>query len=163
MYKRQADIFVDWHEVWSAKYWREYAGPVAGAIGSRVEKLCLCLCPNAMVFWDANAHRLRDAGYRRNITVLSGLLPARLPESEPNLEVAGPPTIVFAGRHIRDKAPHVLPEMLEHVRRSIPTARLVVAGDGPEREGLAREVSRRALDDAVSIVGFLPELSLIHI
>ena len=30
---RRFRLVVDWHEVWSRDYWREYLGPVGGRIG----------------------------------------------------------------------------------------------------------------------------------
>src|ERR1700683_491078 len=33
-------LVVDWHEVWSAAYWREYLGPLGGRVGETVQRLC---------------------------------------------------------------------------------------------------------------------------
>jgi glycosyltransferase involved in cell wall biosynthesis len=158
LWRTDVDVYVDWHEVWTPSYWRHYAGPIAGSVGAVVEKVCVRLCPNAMVFWDANAKRLRNAGYTRDITVLAGLLPERSAGAGAVVEdVPSPPVIAFAGRFIRDKAPHVLPEMLAAVRRHIPDAVLIAAGDGPEHAKVQRELSRRGLDAAATLIGFVPE------
>jgi glycosyltransferase involved in cell wall biosynthesis len=157
MLRTHAQIYVDWHEVWTPDYWRRYAGPLTGPVGAAVEQLCVRMCPNAMVFWDANAARLRAAGYQREITVLAGLLPERDSLPAATFEEPTPPVIAFAGRFIRDKSPHVLPELLEAVRRHVPDAVLVATGDGPERVKVQRDISRRGLDTSATLAGFVPE------
>src|ERR1051325_1122175 len=34
-------LVVDWHELWSPAYWREYLGPLGGRVGCAVQGLCL--------------------------------------------------------------------------------------------------------------------------
>ena len=34
---RRFRLVVDWHEVWSRDYWREYLGPVGGRVGQAVQ------------------------------------------------------------------------------------------------------------------------------
>src|SRR4051812_2745964 len=40
-------VIVDWFELWSASYWRDYLGGVGGRIGSAVQTLCLRVRQNA--------------------------------------------------------------------------------------------------------------------
>jgi glycosyltransferase involved in cell wall biosynthesis len=51
------------------------------------------------------------------------------------------PTALYAGRLARDKGAHVLLQSWGEVARRIPTARLLLAGDGPERTQLERTAS----------------------
>src|SRR5205085_1354281 len=43
-------LVVDWHEVWSRSYWRDYLGGVAGEIGYLVQLLCARLPQRAFCF-----------------------------------------------------------------------------------------------------------------
>src|SRR3954454_11282208 len=43
-------IVVDWFELWSAVYWREYLGPVGGRIGRAVQDACLRVRQKAFCF-----------------------------------------------------------------------------------------------------------------
>ena len=38
---RRFRLVVDWHELWTDGYWREYLGPVRGRAGAFVQRLCL--------------------------------------------------------------------------------------------------------------------------
>jgi colanic acid/amylovoran biosynthesis glycosyltransferase len=53
--------------------------------------------------------------------------------------------VLFVGRLVEKKGVIHLIRALEEVRRAIPEARLIVAGDGPLREGLAREAAARGV------------------
>lgn len=69
----------------------------------------------------------------------------------------GPPdpsarTVVFLGRLERRKGAHVLLEAAPRLLSAVPDARIVVAGDGPERAALVRAVPERARD-AVEFAG----------
>src|SRR5205807_2622809 len=57
-------LTVDWYEVWSRSYWRDYLGPVGGAIGYLVQLLCARLPQRAFCFSRLHAARLREQGRR---------------------------------------------------------------------------------------------------
>src|SRR4051794_34649708 len=38
---RRFDLVVDWVEIWSRAYWREYLGGVGGRVGEAVQALCI--------------------------------------------------------------------------------------------------------------------------
>src|SRR3989442_9258615 len=65
-------LVVDWHEVWSRGYWREYLGRTGGAIGYMVQLLCARLRQRAFCFSRLHATRLRSEGLRGEVTVLEG-------------------------------------------------------------------------------------------
>ncbi len=43
-------LVVDWHEVWSRSYWREYLGRFGGAVGYAVQLACARLPQQAFCF-----------------------------------------------------------------------------------------------------------------
>ena len=63
------------------------------------------------------------------------------------------PYIFSAGRLVRQKGIDVLVRAYAHARESLAGRRLIVAGDGPEREALIRLSDDLGLDDSVSFVG----------
>ncbi|MFI5003703.1 MAG: glycosyltransferase, partial [Solirubrobacterales bacterium] len=62
-------LVVDWHEVWSRAYWREYLGGLGGEIGYAVQLLCARLPQRAFCFSQLHAGRLRGEGLRGEVTV----------------------------------------------------------------------------------------------
>ena len=64
--------------------------------------------------------------------------------------------ILFVGRLEEEKGIHYLLEAFARVRRELPHLRLLLAGDGPLRDVIARFRARHALADAVVLLGMLP-------
>ncbi len=66
-------LAVDWFEVWSDAYWREYLGGAGGRIGAGVQRLCARVRQHAFCYSRLHAARLRAQGLRGEVTVLRGL------------------------------------------------------------------------------------------
>ncbi|HWF73044.1 MAG TPA: glycosyltransferase family 4 protein [Solirubrobacteraceae bacterium] len=145
-------LVVDWHEVWTLAYWREYLGPVAGAIGWIVQRACARVPQRAFCFSRLHAARLRDEGIRGEITALPGEYDG--PLDAPRVRAADP-LVVFAGRHIPEKrVPSILPA-LKRARADMPELRATILGDGPSRAEVLRLVAELGLADAVEVPGFV--------
>jgi glycosyltransferase involved in cell wall biosynthesis len=144
-------LVVDWHEVWSREYWREYLGR-AGAIGLGVQRLCARVPQRAFCFSRLHAERLEAAGLQGTPTVLPGEYdgPLDRPDPEP-----AEPVVVFAGRHIPEKRVDCLVEAMAVLRERVPELRCEIFGDGPERPRVEALVRARGLEDVVSVRGFV--------
>ena len=69
---RRYRLVVDWHEIWTRDYWREYLGAVSGSVGWRVQQLCVRIPQRAFCFSRLHERRLREEGFRGELTVLRG-------------------------------------------------------------------------------------------
>jgi len=145
-------IFVDWHEVWSRQYWREYLGPVPGWLGWRVQRLTARVSRRAFCFSRLQERRLRDEGYRGEITILEGEYAGAAP---PSNVVSAEPVVVFAGRHIPEKRVPALVPALAAARRRLPDLRGELYGDGPDRPKVLRLIAEHGLGDSVEAPGFV--------
>ncbi len=144
-------LVVDWHEVWSRAYWREYLGPL-GSIGWAVQRLCARLPQRAFCFSRLHARRLRAEGLRGEVEVLEGeysgpLAPAPGRPAEP--------VVVFAGRLIAEKRAAALVPAIALAAERIAGLRAVIYGDGPERAALEDVVTAHRLSGAVEVAGFV--------
>src|SRR4051812_20711767 len=113
-------IVVDWIEVWSRDYWREYLG-AKGRVGHLVQRLCVRLTPEALVFSELHANRLSEEGLRGPVTRVPGPVGFDVPAQE--AEAAEPPVVVFAGRMTPEKRAPVVPAAIAAARRSLPELR----------------------------------------
>ena len=93
------------------------------------------------------ARRLRLAGFPavEHVPIMAP------PPTQPALAVSDSHDVVFAGRLTPDKGPHVLLAAFKLVADRYPSARLVIAGDGPDR--VALETAAAALGDRVRFLG----------
>ena len=108
------------------------------------------------------AGRLRDYGVGGDIRVIpTGLDLGRLAGGDgarfraQHGIASDRPVALTVGRIAFEKNIGFLIDVLERVRRSVPDALLVVAGEGPALPTLRREVGERGLADHVCFVGYL--------
>jgi glycosyltransferase involved in cell wall biosynthesis len=103
--------------------------------------------------WDVEASRLH---VMRNGVDLQRFHPVPAAEARRRLGQDGAPLLLSVGHLIERKGHHLVIEALAHLRRSLPQARLLVAGDGEERQSLCSLVRRLGLDEAVHFAGAVP-------
>jgi glycosyltransferase involved in cell wall biosynthesis len=150
--RRGFHLVVDWIEVWSRAYWREYLGPVAGAIGHEVQRACVRIPQQAFCFSRLVRDRLLEEGLRSAPEILSGIYAGPLTPPEPNHAER---VVVFAGRHIPEKrAPAVVPAV-RLAREQVPGLRGTVFGDGPERPAVVEAIAREGVAGVVEAPGFV--------
>ncbi|MDX6674268.1 MAG: hypothetical protein QOH11_1686 [Solirubrobacteraceae bacterium] len=145
-------LLVDWHELWTLDYWREYLGRAGGRAGWLVQRLCVAVRQEAFCFARLSERRLREEGFRGEITVLEGEYAGSLEPPEPR---PAEPVVVFAGRHIPEKRVPALVSALARVRRRLPDLRGEIYGDGPDRPEVLRRIAAEGLDGAVEAPGFV--------
>ena len=71
-----------------------------------------------------------------------------------------PPTVAFAGRLVREKGAEVLVRAFAKVVKKLPDARLLLAGEGPERNHLMKLIANLNLSQSISMLGHLPHPEL---
>jgi glycosyltransferase involved in cell wall biosynthesis len=144
-------LLVDWHELWTRAYWREYLGTLGGLIGWRVQRACVRVPQRAFCFSHLHERRLHEEGFSGELTRLEGQYAGEL-----DATVRPPkPVAVYAGRHIPEKrVPSLVPAIAE-ARKRIPDLRGAIYGDGPERPQVLNAIADRGLDGVVSAPGFV--------
>jgi glycosyltransferase involved in cell wall biosynthesis len=145
------ELVVDWFEVWSASYWREYLGRAGGVVGMLVQRLCALVPQRAYCFSELHAARLREEGLRGPVTVLRGLLGSSV---QPRAPEPAEPVVLFAGRLIPEKQVTLAVAAIALARQRIEGLRGVIIGEGPERAALEAAIAEHALGEAVSAQGF---------
>jgi len=145
-------LIVDWFELWSRAYWRDYLGAAGGRAGWAVQKLCLRVPQRAFTLAQATAARLRAEGVHGDVEVLTGLQDVAPATSAPH---AAQPVVVFAGRHIPEKRVPALVHGFAALRERAPELRLVVYGDGPDRPEVLALIESEGLGDVASAPGFV--------
>ncbi|MDF2751802.1 MAG: glycosyl transferase group 1 [Gaiellaceae bacterium] len=146
-------LLVDWIEVWTLAYWREYLGRAKGTVAWAIQRLASRFGERAFCFSQLHARRLRDEGFGGPIEVV-GVYTGPLDPPEPG---RAEPLIVFAGRHIPEKGVLALPPAFALAREAAPELRAEILGDGPLREEVRRLVGESGLSGSVDVPGFVCE------
>ncbi len=143
-------LLVDWHEVWTRGYWREYLGRIGGAIGWRIQQACLRVPQRAFCFSRLHESRLHELGLQGKLTRLDGQYRGPPAPEEP---AEAKPLVVFAGRHIPEKRVAALVPALAR----LPELHAEIYGDGPERGKVLEAIAVHRLGDRVRAPGFVAE------
>jgi glycosyltransferase involved in cell wall biosynthesis len=151
--RRGFGLFVDWFELWTREYWRNYLGGAPGLVGAAVQRLCVRTQHRAFCFSRLHERRLREEGFRGEIVRLRGLYAGPPPRSEPE---PAEPLVVFAGRHIPEKEVGAVLPAFAIAREAAPELRCVVFGDGPERPAVLEQLAELSLDGAAEVPGVAP-------
>lgn len=101
--------------------------------------------------------RLAEHGIGPTMVIWNGV-----PRRSPRPPLADPPVVAFAGRLSHEKGVAVLLRAFAEARRSIPAARLVVAGEGPERDRLIALARELGIETGVRWTGHLDREGMEH-
>jgi glycosyltransferase involved in cell wall biosynthesis len=93
------------------------------------------------------------SGARQKVTVQAFGVDVSRYSKQPVPEI---PTVLFIGRLDPVKRVRALVEAFDSVRARLPGARLVIAGDGPERTAIESLARKLALDGSVDLLGNVP-------
>lgn len=130
-------------------------GALGHARGAAQRATLRRLMPDAIDRLVTNSHwvreRLEAEGVRVDDVIWNGV--AETPVRGPLDPHA--PTIGFAGRLVPKKGVDVLLEALPMVHEQVPSARLLIAGDGPLRDALATRAADLGVEDRVEFLGHL--------
>jgi glycosyltransferase involved in cell wall biosynthesis len=144
-------LVVDWHEVWSDEYWREYLG-VAGLAGIAVQRRCARIRQRAFCFSRLHAQRLRDEGLRGEVEILEGEYAGSLVPEQPR---EAEPLVVFAGRMIPEKRAPVVVDAVVEAAKAIPDLHGLILGDGPQRPEVLARIESLGAAATLSAPGFV--------
>jgi len=145
------ELVVDWFEVWSRAYWRDYLGGVKGRVGAWVQRLCAHVPQRAFCFSELHSKRLQEEGFVGPRTVLRGLYGEGTPPMD---ALAVGPLVVFAGRLIAEKSAPLGVEAVAAAASRVPGLEAIFYGDGPEREALRETIARCGVGDIVKAPGW---------
>jgi glycosyltransferase involved in cell wall biosynthesis len=146
------DLVVDWFELWSRSYWRDYLGGVRGRVGALVQRVCALIPQRAFCFSELHAERLREEGLRGPVTILRGLYAGT---TEPITPRAADPVVLFAGRLIPEKQVTLGVAAMALAAQQIEGLRGEFLGDGPERAALDAAIAAHGLEAIISAPGFV--------
>jgi glycosyltransferase involved in cell wall biosynthesis len=151
--RKRYRLVVDWHEVWTASYWRQYLGPF-GPLGYAIQLLCMRFPQEAFTFSRVHERRLHAAAVCGSVTVLRGQYEE---SADPVHASHREPLVVFAGRHIPEKGVTSVVPAFEVARRRVPDLRCVVYGDGPEYATVLSQIEVSGASSAVEAPGFVDQ------
>ena len=132
--------------------------PVRGGWLGRA-KYALCDC--VICISEAVRRRCLEAGLpETKLKVVPDFVDCRHfdPDAAPTEERDGPRTIAIVGRLAQTKGHRVLLKAMREVAKAAPEARLVIYGEGEEKDSLQREAAAAGLGERVTFAGFAADV-----
>jgi len=150
---RKTPLVITWYEVWG-DYWFNYLG-YKGLIGKEIERnIASFKCPTISVSV-MTANRFRTSFKKSVTTVIPvGIDISRIRSIPPSTQESD---IIFVGRLIKEKNGALLVRAFHSLSTPHKNIRLVIIGDGPEREVITALIHDFSLNDRVSLSGFADE------
>ncbi|MBU4347890.1 glycosyltransferase family 4 protein [Patescibacteria group bacterium] len=149
MIKRKPFV-VTWHEVWGKDYWIQYMGR-KGILGYFMEKLSSKLPDKIIAVSEKTKNDLIKnlKVHSEKIVVIPNAIDIkRIEKIKPSKEESD---IIFAGRLLSHKNVDVLIKAVSKLKNK----RLIIIGDGPERESLEGLTKELGLEKNVIFKGFI--------
>jgi len=107
-----------------------------------------------------DVHRLFGLPHERIAVIANGIDPLEWPPGPPLAE-RDASTLLFAGRLEYEKGVQVLLEALPRIRRTVPDARLLIAGTGTYEAALHELAEARPIGSTVEFLGRVPDDELV--
>lgn len=145
---------LDWWEVWSWRYWREYLGSILGTAGWLAQWLVARSAHQPIAYSKLHQSRLRRLRGKGSIPHLRGISAAC---PGPDIPSPADPLILFVGRQIPEKQVPAIAPALAIVRGTLPSIRAILFGDGPDAPNIRRSVSALGLEEVISLPGFVDD------
>lgn len=136
----------------------DYFPPLAARVARLLEGTFTRWVYGDRVIASVSPSTRRDLRIRLRLKGTSYVVPPGAPAPRPLGLIdsrSADPLIVCVGRLVPQKRTELIVEAMTAIRAELPTARLVVIGDGPHRSAIEAEVARLELGDCVSLPGAL--------
>ncbi len=150
-------LVLDWWEIWTRRYWREYLGPAAGTVGWLLQRQVARQRHQPVAYSQLHANRLRRFRPGEDVPILRGLLDETWTVDN---ATPAPQFVVSAGRLIPEKQVTAFPPAVAIARERLPALRAVIFGAGPDAESVRRAAEMAGLDSAIDLPGFVSDAVL---
>lgn len=159
-------LVTDWHEVWSAEYWRTYVGGPPGRVAHGIQRACARIPQTAFAFSQLHARRLEGEGLRSRPRVIweewaDDARAAAATTPAPAQAAATPPHVVFAGRLIAEKQAPLAVKAIVLAQARIHGLTGTIFGDGPERHAVLTAIDDARAHGTVDAPGFV-DAEILH-
>jgi L-malate glycosyltransferase len=144
-------LIVTWHEVWG-DYWYDYLGRL-GFFGKLTEKMTLRLSEHVIAVSRMTKNNLSFRISPEKIAVISNGIDLQKINAIPASDQIS--DIFFTGRLVKEKKADILIKAVKIIKKTFPDIRVVIAGDGPEKDHLRRLAQQHEVDTNIRFLGFV--------
>jgi L-malate glycosyltransferase len=149
---KHSPLVITWHEVWG-DYWYDYLG-VLGFSGKIIEKMASRISENVVAVSNLTKNDLNSLNNHLEVKVISNGIDIQKINSVNTSDMIS--DIIFSGRLVREKKADLLVRAVAIIRKEFPDIRVVIVGDGPEKDGLQKLTKQCDVEKNIRFIGFTP-------
>lgn len=150
---RRIPLVITWHEVWG-RYWMEYLG-ARGWFGKIIERYVASFRSPVIAVSKTTADRFTCSfGRQPDIIIPNGIDLSTIASVAPSGRSSD---LIFVGRLIREKNVGMLIDAFRILVSETPSLKLMIVGDGPERNEIQAQIEKLSLGGNIIMTGFIEE------
>lgn len=141
-------LIVEWFEIWSRKYWKDYLGSVRGLIGFGMQKFATKLADLRVVFTTRCLIQL--GGFSSRNLLLPGI--HMTPKNLAPLQYSARRDIIYLGRFVPDKQPFLAIVSAVELKRLGWEGELHIIGSGPLADQIRSKIQTVGAENFVNVL-----------
>lgn len=150
---KRKKMVATWHEVWGFEYWSEYIGGFLGFVAYLIEKITVQLPDKIISISDHTLNNLKDMLKRVDNVYLvhigneidyNSLVKSKIDSD-----------VLFVGRLLKNKNVDILIHSIKILKNNYPDIKLIIIGEGPEKNKLEKLSNDIGLEDNIKFINFL--------
>ncbi len=150
-------LYSTWHEVWGKEYWNSYIGK-KGILGYTIEKLASKM-PNKIIAVSEHTKNKLISTLKvkkeKIITIPNGIDIKNIQKIKSSKKQEDKSDIIYAGRLLDYKNVDFLIKSIAIIKKSNPSIKLIIIGDGPEKQNLINLTKSLDLNNNIIFKGFI--------
>jgi glycosyltransferase involved in cell wall biosynthesis len=150
-----------WHEVWGMEYWKNYLGNFKSTIAGLIERFSVLLPDTIYAISPSTAQRLQEKLHYSGKLVLipNGVDKKRILSAKISNITSD---VIFAGRLLNHKNVDLLIEAISLTKKARKDIKLIIVGEGPEKENLEQLAKKLNLEKNVIFSKFKSDVEEVY-
>lgn len=154
-------LIIEWLEIWSYSYWREYLGRIFGLFGYLIQFIALRVGAVKVCFTDRVYGKLKKFSKESHIYKLPGICM----ENTPNFPVSfrQKDDIIFLSRFVKEKNPLLAINAVVEYKKLGWNGVFFLIGSGPMESELKDYVNHKGASNFIKVLVNIPDFAVIEI
>ena len=154
-------LIIDWLEIWSYSYWREYLGNIFGLLGYLIQTLALRVGEIRVCYTDRVYIKLKSVNKRSQVYKLPGICMENNPEFPLSFEHKN--NIIFLSRFVKDKNPLLAIDAVVGYQKLGWNGVFFIIGSGPMESKIREYVNHQGATNFIKLLVSIPDSEVVDI
>lgn len=154
-------LIVEWLEIWSYPYWREYLGHIFGPLGYLIQTLALRVGEVQVCYTERVYRKLKNISKRSYIYKLPGICM----ENNPNFPVSfrQKSNIIFLSRFVKEKNPLLAINTVVEYKKLGWNGIFFLIGSGPMESKIKEYINHKGASNFIKVLVNIPDSEVTEI